>query len=191
MIEAAANKIVEQMEKENLLIYNMKEHYVYAFIVVIEKWITVLTIILISLFFNKFIPSVIFLIFFFSLRKRTGGYHAKKFWECYIQTIATYIVILYTTPMLLQHQNIMYGVLIVSIFLIWSTGTVNHPNIGMDNYELQASKKMVRYILIIESIIIYIFYILDIYHLWISYMSSAVILCAILLCTAKFIRQEV
>lgn len=191
MVEKIANAIVEQLEKERLIEHCMKEQYIYALLTMIERWITISTIVIISLFHNLFVPTCLFLLFFLSLRKRTGGYHAEKFWQCYLGTIGTYLFIIVLCPAVSGHLIFMNFMVMVSVVLIAVIGTVNHPNMAMDDLELNASKKSARYLLFIECTIIVGFYFMKTDKLYIGYMSFAVILCAILLVIAKFLRQEV
>ena len=64
--------IVDEMEKDNLFEKEMKEHYVYALTTMIEKWITTIFILAMGVLAKQIVPMILFLIFFFSFRKRTG-----------------------------------------------------------------------------------------------------------------------
>lgn len=191
MVEMIANTIVNQMEEEKFLSQEMKEHYIYALITMIEKWITVISVFCISIFFEQIVPMVIFLAFFLTLRKRTGGFHANSFWQCYLGTVFISIAIIFICPILTNHMSIVYSLLICSIIFISIIGTVNHPNMAMDCFELQESKKAARNLLGLKCMILLSAITLDINKIYICYMSMAIILCAILLCLAKIIKQEV
>ena len=191
MIEKLANRLTEQIGLENLANSDMKEYYVYGIVTFIEKWITILTIIAISLICNVFVPTLLFLIFFFALRKRTGGYHANQFWQCYIGTTATYIGIVIISPVLIEHTIIMYSMVICAAIVIMAIGTINHPNMALCVEELIELKKAARYVLLMESMIFMVFVSIGAYAECIAYMSMAIILCGGLLCLAKILRQEV
>lgn len=191
MIERLANLIVCQMEEENCCNQYEKEYYEYALIIMIERWITVLTILAISLILRKVMPTILFLIFFFSLRKRTNGYHAEKFWQCYLGTTITYIAITFISPMLETNKEITFGLIGVSSILIWLIGAVNHPNMSMSDSELRDSKKAARYVLILECLVLGTMSMLKVSDTSICYMAMAIILCAVLLCSAKILKQEV
>lgn len=80
-----ANAIVDQMEKEKILHYKMREHYLYALITTIEKWITVISILCIGIIFKQVVPMILFLTFF-SLCERGQAIimqirFAKVIWE--------------------------------------------------------------------------------------------------------------
>ena len=191
MIEKMALKIVNQMEKEKIISKSRCEYYEYALISMVEHAITVGTMLLLGLVFTQFLPTICFMFFFFSLRKRTGGFHANKFWQCYLGTVITYIVVIRIVPVICINQIEMYGILFFAVVLICIIGTINHPNIDMSKSELRESKKAARLIVLMEVVIIVVLVYLKVDILYIGYMSVAIILCAFLMCLAKIIKQEV
>ena len=70
MIEKIADDLIGQMTEARLIDKEMEARYVYVFICWIEKFITVGSIIVISLMFHKLLPTIFFLVFFLELRKR-------------------------------------------------------------------------------------------------------------------------
>lgn len=191
MIESIVSSIVCQMEEEGYCNREEQEYYVYALITLSERSITVLTILGIALISKNMIPTILFLIFFFSLRRRTNGYHAEKFWQCYLGTTITYIAIILISPILAENKKIMFGIVVASVILILSIGTVNHPNMSMNHLELRSSKRAARYVLILECLVVGTSYILNVCEMCTSYMAIAIILCAVLLGSAKILKQEV
>ena len=191
MIEKMALKIVNQMEAEKIISKSSCEYYEYALIGMAEHAITVGTMLLLGLVFRQFLPTVCFIVFFLSLRKRTGGFHAEKFWQCYLGTVLFYVAIMQIVPMLCRNPAVMYAMLFFAIILICVMGTINHPNIDMNKSELQESKKAARLVVLIEVMTIAALVYLEADILYIGYMSVAVILCAFLMCLARIIKQEV
>lgn len=191
MIEKMALKIVSQMEIQKIISKSNREYYEYALISMVENTVTVGTMLLLGLLFRHFLHTVCFLVFFLSLRKRTGGFHADKFWQCYLITVVTYIAVIQIVPVLCETPAVLYGLLLFAIFLICVMGTINHPNMDMDQGELRESKKAARLLVLMEALIISVLVYLEADILYISYMSVAVILCALLMCLAKMIEQEV
>ena len=189
MIEKMALKIVNQMEKQKIISKSNCEYYEYALIAMVENAITVGTMLLLGMLFGKILQTICFLLFFLSLRKRTGGFHADKFWQCYLGTVITFIVVIQATPRLCGTPAVMYGMLFLAIILIYIMGTINHPNMDMDKSELQESKKAARLVVLMEVMIIAVLVYLKADILYIGYMSVAVILCAILMCLARIIKQ--
>ena len=87
MIEKMADDLIGQMTEARLIDKDMEERYIYVFICWIEKFITVGSIIVISLAFHKLFPTIFFLVFFLELRKRTGGYHLD---HCFLFSYCNY-----------------------------------------------------------------------------------------------------
>lgn len=191
MIEKIAIDLVDQMTETKLIHKDMAERYIYVAICWMEKFITIGTIILISIAVEKFLPTLFFLIFFLGLRKRTGGYHLDKFYQCYLASVLSYLVILGISTSLVGYPQLILGMLLFAMSVIGIIGTVNHPNMHMDSAELAESKKEARIILLLEGSIIYCCVLLGAHLIFISYMAIAVILCAALLCIAKILKQEV
>lgn len=191
MIEKITSELVSQMTEAKLIDEKLEEYYVYVLISWIEKFITVGTIILISVAVHKLLPTMFFLLFFFALRKRTGGYHLNKFYQCYLATVASYISILGMSSVLANYPILLFAMLLWAIGIIEIIGTVNHPNMHMDSEELAELKASARIITLLEGVAICCFTILEADMVFISYMAIAVILCAALLCISKITKQEV
>lgn len=191
MIEKVVMNLVDQMKEERLIDLSEGNNYEYALLTMIESFLTTVTMLVLGLICEQFVPTICFLVFFFSLRKRTGGYHAKKYWQCYLATVLTYAMVLKVAAPLSRKPIAMYILLGCSIILIELIGTVNHPNVDMDIYELRESKRAARTLVLLEGGMILILIIMGFDILYVSYMSIAIILCAMLMCLAKIIKQEV
>ncbi len=191
MVEEIVLNLVNQMEEKKMIEESSREYYEYVLIIMTERTIAVGSMVVISLIFKQFLPTVAFLVFFLSLRKRTGGYHADKFWQCYLLTIITYIGVVQVANIFSEKSHIMYTLLLCAVFIVEVIGTVNHPNMNLDDSELRETKKAARLLVLIETGVIAVLAILKMNQLYVSYMSVAIILCSSLMCLAKIIKQEV
>lgn len=171
--------------RKKMIEKNNREYYEYALIIMTERTIAVGTMLVIGFIIKQFLPTVAFLIFFLSLRKRTGGYHADKFWQCYLLTIITYIGIIQVVTVLSVKSHILYALLFFAVLVVEVIGTVNHPNIYLDENELRETKRAARLLVLIETGVIAVFAALNMNQLYVSYMSAAIILCSSLMCLAK------
>ena len=191
MVEKAVLKLVNRMERENIIEKADREYYEYALITMTEHMIAVGSMLMVGMIFRQSVPTVIFLIFFLSLRKRTGGYHADKFWQCYLLTVITYIGVIQAAFVLVEKPFMMYGILVWAVLVMEMIGTVNRPNMDMDQHELQETKKAARLLALIETGVIAVSAVLEINRLYVCFMSIAMILCSALMCLAKILKQEV
>lgn len=69
MIEKIADDLIGQMTEARLIDKDMEERYIYVFICWIEKFITVGSIIVISLAFHKLFPTIFFSCVFLRIKK--------------------------------------------------------------------------------------------------------------------------
>lgn len=191
MIQKIASELVGQMVDEEIIGVRQRENYIYAYTVLGEKILTIGTVCILGIGLNNLINTLFFLIFFLALRKRTGGYHMDSFLKCYFGTIAIYLAVCFGSPFCAGYGYLLYGLLILSIFLISLIGTVNHPNLDMNQAELEESKKAARTVILIEGFVIFFLSFSGVNPVTISYMSMGVIVCALLLCVAKITGQEV
>lgn len=191
MVEKLVLRLVNRMEAENIIRKSERENYEYALTMITERIVTVGTILLIGLVSKFLIPTICFLVVFLSLRKRTGGYHADKFWQCYLATIITYVAVIHIAVVLSTNKTVLYSILVLAVLVIGAIGTVNHPNMDMNKEELYAAKSAARLLVLLETMVIAIWSVFNVNELCVSYMSIAIILCALLMCIAKIIKQEV
>ncbi len=191
MIERMANDLVEQIAKEQLISERQREYYIYACISIMEKITTIGTICIIGFMRDMFVHTLVFLVFFLALRKRTGGYHANSFVQCYLGTVIAYLIVAKVNETSSEHPQLFFGILVVAICIIEIIGAVNHPNMHMNVAELLEAKKASRISALIEGCIIFSLAYAGVDMIFISYMSAAIILCATLLCTAKILKQEI
>ncbi len=191
MIENIVVKLVDQMVEENLISRDDSEHYEYAMVTLAERMLTIGTLLIIGLICGNCVFTLCFLGAFLSLRKRTGGYHTEYFWQCYLLTIGSYVIATRLAVVFLAKPMLMYLFLTGAVIVIEIIGTVNHPNMDMDEDELREAKKAARLVTLLELLVIGIFVALEIDKIYVASMSIAIISCAFSLCIAKIIKQEV
>ena len=190
MLERKLAELIQQMIEERLIESNEKEKYMYVYTCIAEKILTVGSILILSIIRNNLIPAIFFLIFFFTLRKRTGGYHADTFIQCYFGTIIIYFMVSELSYFLQNHVLYVMIITLVALFIIEFIGTINHPNIKMNQDELMQSKKAARINGIVEECIIIFLVLIKVNSVFVLHLAFAVILCATLMCIAKLIKQE-
>ena len=191
MVEKISEKIADKIISINCISEKMREWYIYSFIRIIETSICMMTIILIGLISGKLFYLMIFWCFFISLRKRTGGFHCNKFWQCYICTVLVFVGMIILEPFLILIKNVLECILLLSSISVLIMGCINHPNINMNAKELKSNKRMARYILFIELVIIISSKVINIDDSYYISMVSSIILCSALMIAGKLFKQEV
>ena len=96
VIDFLANKIVSCFVKKNCIPKEKEELYRYSVVVVLQSAITIITMLLIGLLFDKFLENLCFMIVLKLLRNFSGGLHSSKFSVCYsISAISNMLVMLF------------------------------------------------------------------------------------------------
>lgn len=111
------------------------ELYEYAIYIVLSAILHIITIILLSLCFSMLIEGVVFYASFISIRKFAGGYHAKNSTRCYLFSIVSSIIILYSIALINSINSCVVMIVltvielfcVVLIFMISPLDTENNP----------------------------------------------------------------
>ena len=147
----------------NIVGQEQKEEYVYGFEKLLGKLLNYTTLVMISLYFDVFIPGIIFMIVFFSLRERTGGYHMKTPFRCYLATAGSYFLMIQIgAPMIIGKVSIYLIIIVISILVIFLFAPVNHPNLQLDEQEIEVCGQAARWLVVLAAGCIWIGYTLQV-----------------------------
>ena len=191
MTERLLRRFVDLLLENGLISKAEYEDFVYVLLGDVESLMVITSILFLSIMIGQIIPTVGFLICFFALRKRTGGYHLDSYFKCYIGTLCLYIIITIIAYITFECTEILLGSAMIAMAVIMLYGSINHPDMDMENDELQESKMMSRIIVGMEfSVILFLKWLGNV-EMLVAYSSLAIVLCAILLVLAKLTGQEV
>ena len=130
MLKKFSYNIAYFFVQKNVIPMDNIEIYQYGLEQIFSTVYTVATILAIAALTNHLISSVIFLIFFVSLRKYTGGYHASTYLKCYLGFTLIYIVFLMVldSGFLESHMPVTLISLAVSVLVIAICSPIEHKN---------------------------------------------------------------
>lgn len=186
MIDRYINLLIDR----GIIWQGEEEIYKYKLTCFLEKTFTISIMILISLIFRQTISIVMFIVSFFWLRSRMGGFHLDSFNGCFVGTIGTEIVLILlikyrVVPLIIS--EILSAIATVIIFIL---GASNHPNMNYDKDEYRFNKKYARLIVIVEFSAILFFIGLDVSEIYIQAVEYSIILSAVLLVMAFTMGQH-
>lgn len=191
-MEWVTTKLVDKLIKEKIIEEAENELYVFAFVTRVEQLSVMLIIGVIAIKFQVLFQTLVFGVFFHSLRTHAGGYHTNTYTRCFIGSIVIFLIfVCIGYPFLITNISIMYGLLIVSILVLEIIGAVNHPNVGWNQKEYSTSKRITRITVVIETAIISVVDLLGGNKSYVVFMSFGIILSALLLFVGKYLRMEV
>ena len=162
---------------------------------ILEKWLLEIcgySLIILAGFINKcIIETLIFMITFLSMRKRTGGYHTERACTC----MALSFMITCSLPAGLKYIQQMsdiskFIILLFISLIIYLFAPINHPNMNMSVEEIKGNK-----ILAYRNYLVFVFAILfsDVFgaHKVSNSIIYGLILSSISILIAKILKQEV
>lgn len=185
MIDELIVKIVDSMINTDIISKDDKEAYVYAYTITLEKVLTLITIGIMGVVLNRLVNIIIFLCTFMFLRRRTGGFHLETFGQCFIGTNIICIIIEVCDFIWLKYMPVVMVFCMVSVIYILCVGTVNHPNLALDDSELRESKKRARIVVVLEVLLTIVLCIVGVDRTITGYMAMGINICALLLVMSK------
>ncbi len=191
MAERTIRRLVGLLLKNGLISEVEYDDFVYVLLGDVESLIVITSILLIGIIIGQVVPTAAFLICFFSLRKRTGGYHLDSYLKCYIGTLCLYVMITVIAYTALECTEILLCFALIAMVVVMWFGSINHPAMNMETDEVQESKTMSRIVVSMEISVILFLKWLGNAEMIVAYLSLAIVLCAILLVLAKLTGQEV
>lgn len=170
----------------------MREEYIYGLEVFFGKILNYGTLILLALINKNLIPNILFMVSFFSLRGRTGGYHSKSPLNCYFGSIIIYTSITKFIVLVVLNNNYMLIVIMsVSATIIFLLAPINHPNLVLNKEEIKVCKSSSRWLVILIIMCAASAIWLGINPVYIAYVVIGMGMDAGLLIIAKILKQEV
>jgi accessory gene regulator B len=94
MIETLVKKITNKFINSNIIKFADREIYYYCFETTIVILLSYSLLFILSIIFNEFVSSLIFIFSFSSFRKVCGGYHANNYLKCGVMSLASYLFLI-------------------------------------------------------------------------------------------------
>lgn len=94
MIETLAKNITTKFIDHKIIKFEDREIYDYCFETTIVILLTYSLLLILSIIFNEFISTLIFILSFSSFRKVCGGYHATNYLKCGIMSLTSYLLLI-------------------------------------------------------------------------------------------------
>lgn len=140
-METLAVKLTEKFIDREIISSDKKETYITGLKLILSDIINFSLIFIIGILTKSFIYSCIYLIVFWTVRKFSGGFHAKAYWICRIVTVGTYILILLVSGMIINYHVIIVPICnIFSVITMIAFAPIRHPNKDLTGKEVKANK---------------------------------------------------
>lgn len=162
MIETLAKKITTKFINNKIIKSEDREIYDYCFETTIVILFSYSLLFILSIIFNEFISTLIFILSFSSFRKVCGGYHADNYLKCGIMSLASYLLLI----LIIKKFNIIFE--ISTIILILGSVVIMFLSPIQDDNKPFTEQQKIRFRVISRSlaaILIVVFVILEAFGL--------------------------
>lgn len=162
-MDLIAKKIVDKMISCDQKLSEKSELYVYMIELTLEKVVSYLCIFLLAVLFDSVLETIVFVIFFTTLRSRCGGIHAETYSQCLLCSVFMYIFTNWiAVNFLARHGQISVILSIGAMIPVLVIGNVNHENLHLSANEMANCRLAARIIVSIEAVSIVLLEILQI-----------------------------
>lgn len=145
-------------EKKEIIQYGMERIKVIL--------ISISVTLLVGYIFDVLYQSIVFLLFFYPLRRYAGGYHAKTQKTCFLISFCIVIISLgMLKDVTKQGINILFFSALINSIIIWHLTPIENQNKKLDKNERDEYRFRTRRVLLIENILLIILFVYDKYNI--------------------------
>lgn len=187
-----AVKLTDYLIKNEIKEESQREEYVYGFEMFFQKAMGYGVLLLLGCVLHKFVPTILFLLTFCTLRKWTGGFHMRTEIGCFIISIVHFLLIMKLGEIyIIRMTFVQLGIILVSILIITLLAPLNHPNWNLNTKEVKQCKLLARmWVSIFVGIVVVTEY-MNWFREFSPYIVMGIGLDAGALLLGKIVRQEV
>ncbi|QEH68993.1 hypothetical protein EKH84_11595 [Cellulosilyticum sp. WCF-2] len=177
-----SNRLVfaQIIKKEDQPIYD------YGIYLILMTIITTSTIVVLGFLLGKIGLTIVFLLILASMRHYTGGYHANRYWQCYLLSCMSYCAVMYlVSNKILQDTMLLAVIGVIAMMYNLVTGSLNSDKNPKTQEEMVLRKKRARFFFILYGFVslVGILFNLGKVDIWLVIVWSQVIVMISLLIT--------
>ncbi len=128
---------------KKLIPYEKMEIYNYGFKLMLSDIINFSIIMLLGVLLNRVLDGLVYLVVLCSIRRFSGGFHAKTFWLCRLSMIITFLLILTLVDFLSfitisPLTSVFINIVLLLFIAVFSP--VKHPNKKLNSKQIKKNK---------------------------------------------------
>lgn len=160
--------------------------YIYAFETLIAFIVNIAAILILGFICNKFICTLLFLVFYCPIRQFAGGYHADNYKRCLLVFILMYLIdmIVLNRLIYLNRTDLIIVTTFISYIGVWKLAPIEHRNNPLNYKEKNKYKKIVRCLISVVLMIVLIGINIKVTYEYSIYLSSVINIIFIMLILA-------
>ena len=180
MSEKISGIITDFLLRKNVIKEEEKEIYHYGYETLIYSIQQMMLILALGMIMNRKIETFTFLMVFVSMRKYTGGYHARSRLGCTFMTVVCYLMVLVLGEWLMNMKNgciILLFLVLLCVVIFSHYVPMEHPEKPLTKTQRRESRKKCGLLFTFYLIISLLFY--DIWRIVFYIILSSMVVTAV------------
>lgn len=186
MLQTICNHISNQLVFSHIIKKEEQPIYDYGIYLTLMTLITTSTIVVLGFLLGKISLTIVFLFVLASMRHYSGGYHANRYWQCYLLSCMSYFTVMYLVSNKILQDTLLLSVIgVIAMTCNLVIGSLNSDQNPKTQEEMVLRKKRARFFFILYGFVslVGIFFILGEIAIWLVMVWSQVIVMISLLIT--------
>lgn len=153
MLERMARRITMVSINHNVIPAEDEDVYIYGWSLMLSTLASTLMMILVGAVASEFIGSLLYIIFFVSIRVLAGGYHANTYLKCFIWTLSFYLIALLICLYLpvAWVTGTIIGSILLSAVITFIFAPADHPNKRLSDRRKALFRKRSRLMVTLQA----------------------------------------
>lgn len=129
MIRLLSSKLADLLVRNKIVAIEDRDVFIYGYEILISSVIGAFSVLLLGVFLNTFVESLLFLIIFVTIRQCTGGYHANSYMKCIVSFVAIYVCVIIVLNFVLPYYSLLIWAIIsvVCMSVILDLAPIENP----------------------------------------------------------------
>ena len=187
MLQKCANSLTNLLYNRCALPSERRAVYQYGFELTLSTTASMVSIVIVSVLLGSPLSSVLFLLFFVTLRLFAGGYHAETYRRCFLTTNSTFLTVYFLSFVLSRFRQPMLFLvlLLLSGAVIWALAPIRNKHHPLSEKTYRKNKKVARGLMLATVVLISAVFWYSGSLLFLSISTTSVMAVAILMIIPK------
>lgn len=171
--------IVSRMIVADVISKSDEAEYMYNVQVLLERALSYTIILGVSIIARCTIPTILFCLSFAAVRTFSGGYHCDSYIKCLALSTIIALSTGFIFPLINMVRSLYQGVVIMSVIIIISLGSINNQNIDWSGQEYRRAKVLARLSVVTIFVLLLLLEVISVPDNLSFYISYGIVVCAI------------
>lgn len=156
MLHDCADALTNFLYRRCALPLERRAVYRYGFELTLSTTASMVSIVIVSFLLGSPLSSLLFLLFFITLRLFAGGYHAETYRSCFLTTNGTFLAVFLLSSGLARFRQpaLFLALLLLSGAVVWALAPIRNKHHPLSEKTYQKNKKVARGLTLAAAVLI-------------------------------------